>query len=243
MKILLSILFVSHSTWAQVLLIPDSKIDFEKYRLNCQKEGYTCTMPYFLQKAQQDGSPRFDELLNQLDYSSETFKSQFLSQYYLILKEDSLSLEQAEILLKIIQQLSQFERLEKQLEELIGLVKSSEISELTAHYQIVLKKPVSDMFKKNWRPEYFKVKVFNVAFNKSIDNFDLVDGECEKARLHPSLQVSKWQIDSKKHCGFAEHFAVATNIVKENKTGFVATGLILIGAAIFINQYEVKFTF
>ena len=54
-------LFFSQVTWAQVLLIPDSKIDFEKYKSHCVKEGYLCTMPFFLQQAQQSDSKNFSD--------------------------------------------------------------------------------------------------------------------------------------------------------------------------------------
>lgn len=236
-------LFFSQMTWAQVLLVPDSKIDFEKYKSHCTKDGYLCTMPFLLQQAQQADSKKFDDLLNQLDYSSQAFRSEFLSNFYSILKNDSLSIEQAEMLLKILQQLNQFQTQETQLIELIKLVKTSEITELPAHYQIVLKKPVSEDFKKNWRPEFFKVKILNVEFNKTIENQALVEGECENARLHASLQNLKWQIDADKLCGFGEHLAVVTEKIVEHKTGLLTTGLVLVGAAVLFNQYEVKFTF
>lgn len=242
MKFIIAVLF-SQMTWAQVLLIPDSKIDFEKYKAHCMKEGYLCTMPFLLQQAQQADAKNFNELLNQLDYSSEKFKADFLSNFYSVLKNDDLSIEQAEMLLKILQQINQFPIQETQLLELIKLVKASEITELPAHYQIVLKTPVSEEFSKNWRPEFFKVKILNAQFNKTFEDQALVQGECENARLHPSVQNLKWQIDADKLCGFSEHLSVAKEKIIEHKTGLITTGLVLVGAALFLNQYEVKFAF
>ena len=197
-------------------------------------------------------------LLNQLDYSSESFRSQFLVNFYSLLKEESLSLEQAEMLLKILQQTKDFsdtpkqknfQTLENQLNELIKLVKASELTELTAHYLIVLKKPVAVDFQKKWRSEFFKVKTLKIEFNRTleVENHPLVQGECEQAEVHPSLQTAKWQIESETRCGFIEHLSAAqtstAEFMGEHKNALITTGLVLVGAAIFLNQYEVKLNF
>ncbi len=256
MKFMMVLLF-SSVAFSQVILIPDQTVDFNRYQKACGKEGYLCTMKYNLEQVRQMETPQFNELVNQLDYSSETFRNDFVSNFFKIAKEESLSLEQIEILQKIIEQLKefsdqqrqkQFNFVEKQLNELVALVKVNELTELPAEYLIVFQKPVPLSFIKNLKPNYFKMKIFRSSYQSPIDSGEtFVAGLCESAQIHPSLQNKKWQIESEKVCGFAEHFSQARkstgDFMVRHQTGLITAGLVLVGTAILMNNYELKFTF
>ena len=256
MKFIL-ILFFSSVAFSQVILLPDQTIDFKKYQTACSKEGYICTMKYNLGQVEQMETPKFNELINQLDYSSETFRNDFIPNFFRIAKDESLSIEQIEILQKIIDQLKQFSDtqrqkqftfVENQLGELVTLVKAAELSDLPAEYLIIFKKAVPISFLKNLKPTFFKMKIFKSSFKSPLDSADpFVSGLCDSATIHDSLQNKKWQIESEKVCGFAEHFIQAKkstgDFMVRNQSGLITAGLVIVGAAILMNNYELKFTF
>ncbi len=251
------LLFLTQISFAQVLLLPDQTVDFKQYRTSCEKEGYLCTTQFQLQYVKSLETPQFDDFVNQLDYSSDTFKNEFIVKFFKILKEESISVDQIDMMVKIIQQLKefsdvdkkkQFTLLEQQLNGLIQLIKENQLTELPENYLIVFKTAVPSDFLKYLKPPFFKVKFYNSVFNKVLgEDASFVDGVCKSVQVHPSVINKKWQIESERACGLSEHFSRATkstgDFVEKHQAGLITTGIVLVGAAILMNNYEIKLTF
>ncbi len=263
----LIVLMISQVAWGQILLVPDPTVLFDDYKNHCVKVGYVCTMTFALQKAEQMDSPKFNLLINELDYSSELYREQFLSHLFKSIREENLSIDQIEISIKILEKMREFsdakmqknyQLVENQLNELLNLVKSNELTELPERFLIILKKPIAINAVKKWSLDQLKFKIDLVDFNRAPfeiklagddkkNGEQLVTGFCDGTVIHPSIQAEKWSIDSDTPCGFAAHFSKmknsAANMISDNKYTLFTAGLIVVGASIFLSQYEVKFNF
>lgn len=251
------ILILSHTVKAQTLLVPASDLAFEKYKEYCVKPGYICTMNSFYEQLQNQPTPLFDLLLNDLDYSSEKFSNELASRILIILKKEMISIEQVEILSKITSQVKdsmtpqkskQLLAIEKQLNENIDLIKQENLIDFPESFSIVHKKAVSKKFEKKLNTDFFKTKSEHIHFNRALSSSEfLTTSDCGQEILHPSVQNEKWQVLREKACHFSEQFARASthtvDFITENKNTLITVGLIAIGAAVLMNNYEVQFSF
>ena len=254
MKFLLMLIsyLCAHTLHAQVLLLPTTDRNFELYREQCQKEGYLCTTNYLLDQLQKRPTPQFDLLLEELDYSSKEFCNELVTRSLKILRTEMISAEQAEILVKLLNQAKSFvnaqnlkplQAIEKQLQEDLDLVQRTNLKELPAEFIVVFKKPVS-----RFQSGFLKDKIEKIHFIQSLSTHEnLVSGICGNEQVHSAVQDIKWQIDRESSCGFSNQIAnlsrSSTSFVKENKNALLVGSLIAVGAVILLNKYEVEVSF
>ncbi len=254
MKILISIsiIFCFQILNAQVLLVPTADRNFDNYLKQCQKEGYICTTTYMLERLVQQPTPQFDLLIEELDYSSKEFCNDLANRTLKILKTEMISIEQAEILIKVVNQAGNFvlpqflkplQVIEKQLQEDLDHVQKANLRDLPDEFTVVFKKPVR-IFKSN----FLKEKTEKIKFTQTLTTQEnLISGSCGNEKIHSTIQDVKWQIYSEDSCGLSyqlANFSKSSSIfVKENKKAFLIGSVIAIGAVILLNKYEVEFTF
>lgn len=242
---------------AQVLLVPAKDVGFEKYKEQCTKTGYTCTTNYFLEQIQKQETPLFDSLLNDLDYSSAKFCDELPKRILKILKEEQISIEQVEMLQKLIEQakefsgtaaLKQLQVIEKQIKDNRQLVQAENNVDLPESFLIVFKTALAVKSEKKFKADLFKLKTIRIEFNQTPETRqDLVMGDCQNEVLHSSIQDLKWQVVREKSCSFSEQFsrvsASTSNFISQNKTSLLVVGALAVGAAVLMHNYEVQFSF
>lgn len=250
------------SVHAQVLLVPDSKMEFSNYRQKCKKDGYFCTFDYQLQQIRLRETPLLNQLLENLDYSSEAFRNELAQKSLMILKSEQLSIEQVEILIKVVEQTKNLQltqnskalqNIETQMREMLEQVQHEQLNELPAEFLVAFKKPLPLNFLKNKKVFFLKIETSKIEFNKTvkdsqtIETKNLVTGDCENALVDTSLQQLKWQIASNQVCslqqGLSQVQTSTFNFIEKNKNPLLVTGLIVLGAAILMNNYEVTLNF
>lgn len=253
----LFILFLSSFSYAQVLLVPSADRGFETYKTNCEKPGYLCTTSFFLEQAQKQATPQFDLLIDEIDYSAKEFRENLPDRILKVLKSEMISIDQVEILLKLIEQtqifmdakkLKTLQAIEKQLQENRSWVQAEESKELPSEFIIVFKKalPLKDLRK--FQTSFLKPKLDSVTFNRATSSTEyLAIGDCKSEVMHSSIQNLKWQMDREHTCDFADQFSQVSsstsNFVSNNKTTLITVGLVAIGAALLLNNYEFEVSF
>lgn len=243
--------------FSQVLLIPSPDRNFDIYKANCQKQGYTCTTNFFLEQVQKQETPQFDLLIDELDYSSKEFRDGLSDRILKVIKTEMISVEQVEILLKLLEQAQAFteakknkpfQMIEKQLQENLRFVQNEEIKELPAEYLIILKKAVPSKAGQKLQTGFLKMKLEKIKYNRAVSSSDfLVQGDCKNEVLHPIVQNLKWQMDREKACGFTEQIgrvsSTTSDFISKNKTSLMTVGIVAVGAALLLNNYEIQFAF
>ncbi len=262
-----STLIVQLKTEAQILLVPDQQISYEKYLEKCHLSNYKCTMSFDLETVQNKSTPLFDQLIEKLDYLSEEFQTSFTNQIIPILNSEALSFDQIEIVLKIIGQiknsnqnkivLKKLNLIESELNSLYDFSQKNELKELNAAFVILFKKAVDPTSFQKVKTLFLKVPLFYSRFNNllsqqdssknlTLKNEPLMTGHCENAKLLPQIENLKWQAVENEDCHFFQTInpfsSTAENRFIQPKN-LLVTGAVLLGAALLLNQYEVKFEF
>lgn len=259
MKLLCTLIafFFFHSLQAQVLLLPTADRHFELYREQCQKEGYLCTTNFLLDTLQKLPTPQFDLLLEELDYSSKEYCNGLTKRVLNILKTEMISIEQVEILIKLLgqaksfvasQNLKSLQAIEVQLQEDLALVQKVNLKELPAEFIVVFKKPLPLNLHSKFRSTFLKEKSERIKFTQALlQQENLVSGACGNENIHSSVQDVKWQIDHENTCGFSSQVVnlsrSSANFVKENKNSLLIGSVLAISAVLLMNKYEVEFSF
>lgn len=242
---------------ADTILVPDLNVSFELYKEHCAKPGYICTTNFNLERIQNQSTPQFDLLLNDLDYLSENFRKDLAGRSLNILKNEMLSVEQIEILLKLLEQaqdfssgdkIKQLQTIKRQLEETLQLLQNNPLPELTESFFVVFKRPTSEKNFKKIDQQTLRIKAAKIDFNRDSETrLAFVQGQCELAQVHSLFQNEKWLIDSNQNCHFSQTITKAATLtsefVQEHKTALVITGLAAVGAALLLKNYDVQFSF
>lgn len=242
---------------AEVLLVPSADRSFGLYKEACQKNGYTCTMNHHLAELQNQATPQFDLLLQDLDYSSPTFCEELATRILNILKTEMISVEQVEILLKILEQAQNFLTsqktkpllaIAKQLRENLQLIKSEEIKDLPAEFLVLFKKALPLATTTKIQTGFLKTKIEKIDFRKVLSSEELlITNTCDNENVHSSIQRIKWQSDRENVCRFSEQWdrvsSSTSHFISENKGTLITVGVIAIGTALLLNNYEVQIAF
>jgi hypothetical protein len=249
--------FINNQAIAQILLVPESTTDFENYQKACHKEGYICIMDYQIEIIKKEESKNLNDFLNQLDYSSIEFKKNFIQKVLNLIKSEQLSPDQIEMLAKVITQTKDFletqERkqlslIENQIQESLAFVRAHELKEPASQIMMIFKTPLSIKYLKKFKSNLLRLNWIQIDFNKSLlSQNDLIMGSCENSKIDESLENVKWQAYSTQSCGLTAEFSKiqksSSSFLSENKNTLITTGIVLVGAALFFNKYEVKFNF
>lgn len=253
----LILMLFSSNLFAQVLLVPTPDRDFNSYSESCQKQGYLCTTTFFSEQLKEKETLQFDLLLEDLDYSSKEFCSELPNRILKILKTEMISLEQVEVILKLIEQAKNFSSLqqtkslhviETQLQEDLATIKKATLIPLPAAFIMIFKKPIPSNLASQFKNRFIKYKIETINFALAPSSSEnLVLSYCKDEKIHPAISDIKWQIDSESSCGITSQFSKfsesSSNFIKENRTVLIIGSAIAIGATILFNKYDIQLSF
>ncbi len=253
-------LFTNTFAYAQTLLIPDATVSVENYFEKCELEGYVCMGNFQFKKIISEPTPQFDSLLDSLDLSNRIFLSSLPKKIQSILQDESISTEQLEMLVRLLEQ-TQTEQSRLLLNELNFVTKliqkEHRIVNFNQDFIVFFKVPMKKDNLLKMKKSLLALPYYEVSFNKEIQKTTsmgkqietadyLVTGSCENAVTSVDTNSIKWKILSEKSCGWTKNLVETTATVykkAQQNTGWIATSAIIIGAALLVNQYEVKFEF
>ena len=253
------IFFFIQNLFADVLLIPHENAIFSEYYLSCKKNGFQCSQEFLFNQVQMQDTPLFNQFINQLDYSSENFRTQFSNRIIEILKNENISLLQVEMILQIIQQFKELESspnhqmvpnslltLEKQIQQIYNFVKENRLAELNEDFLVILKTPISIQNLKNQKPSLLRLNSIPIQFSKNINQEKLLTGSCDHPNVNLGNSEIKYQLYFNSPCNFNDKFSKLTettgHFIENNKTT-LGLSLLAAGAILFFNKYEIKITF
>lgn len=265
MKLLIGlILFQTTFAFGSELLVPDSTVNFENYSEKCTQENYQCTFKYFANLEMQKPTPTFDAFIDAIDLTSKTFIDAIPKSIQNILQTESISAEQLEMLVRLLDQVSEqakdskmAKQLNNELKYVLSQLPTENFQPNKESFVIFFKKPMSTEAFRKIKKSYLALPYTQINFNQIpkkaflndknvVAAEPLVTGQCQTASLNFEAQTNSWKIMSEKSCSWSEGFSNSTTgittTLKENK-GWVLTGALLVGAAILASQYEVSFQF
>ena len=268
LQLIISILFslmTSYSAVAQTLLVPDESIHASDYTEKCQREGYTCIQNFLLTQKIHEPTPLFDTLMDTMDLNEQNFLSSLPKQVQKIIESESVSLEQLEMLVRLLEQADTRNslRLLNELKFIVSAIPTDKkVSPLDGDYILFFKTPLSKKEFHSIKKSYLDIPYFTMTFNRlpqrqstktlnqsysQKENFSeyLVKGTCQTATILFEVGTESWKILSEKSCGWSSGLASTLGLfttLKENKH-WIITGALVIGAAVLANQYEVQFQF
>ena len=100
------IMLFTISLRAQTLLVPDSSVGIDSYNAKCEVAGYICTQKYFLEQVIASSTPLFDKMMDSLDLSQVIFLDSAPQQIQNLLQQEMLSLNQLEMLIRLLEQIN-----------------------------------------------------------------------------------------------------------------------------------------
>lgn len=261
--IFILISFVSISAFAKTLVLPSEDMTFDIYKERCQKEGYQCTIPYFIAQIKNEIPAEYESMISNLDLLKPEQVAQIEDSLSHILTNTALDFEQAESLLDLIDKAlvlkksQKLDYLKSILSKSLNLIKIiPEVNEekwmSSESLYLVYKKVISAENYNKIRSQIAGINVYKITSNyypqqiniKSQAPTPLLSGSCES----PSYSISQEQVLPlfKEECSFANSWSQSsdkvTSFVKEHKTSLIVTGLV-IGAAIFLNKYKMEVRF
>lgn len=255
LKWILTLLLSYNSlSYSKTLLLPEPNYDFNIYLAKCQKEGFICTHDYFLSEALNKPTPQFDVLINSIDLSSDIFIQNFSKKIALIINTEMISLDQLDMILKLIEQVKpllvnkiQIEFIESELIYLKNTLLESPNMSVHNEFVIVFKKPVSPSFFKKLKTILVKPFSLLIQYDKVPQTANsLFSGDCETAKINEAITIEHWQTLSIKSCSISESIKNTTNHlinkVDENKNSLLL-GALAVGAILYLNKYEISFQF
>lgn len=256
--ILFMTLAFSTSLQAQTLLVPHPAVPFETYAAKCHTDGYICTQDYFKQKIFTDKSVAFEQFIESIDLYSENYRKSLFKKVHQLISEEQLSLDQVDLILKIIVKSETFEKntsLTQIKNELIDL--NNDLQNLIEdrtdfEFFILFKKALSkDQYNRIKYKIRFslvtKITPYLTPGNALLNAAPLVAGFCETAKYNSVLK------DKIHYTPLFESECALSNTLTTSKTNssfkfkdyqtpliYTAAGLLLIS---FFNQYKVDVTF
>ena len=255
--------FVHHFCLADVILVPQSNVNFLNYSEKCQQVGYQCTFNVLQQQIQSNNTPLLDDFIDHIDLSSKDFINSSPKKLVSILENEMLSLTQLDQVLHFIEQAkvlstqrTNFELIEQDLILLKKSLLSNELVDQSDLY-IIFKKAVSLEIFKKINLNFLKVPVVHLQYasvpqnlnlrNKKITQLiPLLTGSCETANLNPEINFKNWLPYELSSCTFSEGVSKISNSSIEfiENHQKLLTGLaVAVGISLFLNSYEVKFQF
>ena len=221
----------------------------------CVGEGYICTQKFFFEQASSKPTPLFDQLIDSIDLTDKNYVSQLPTAIKNVLQAEMISTEQLEMLARLLEQVQNETKDTQGVKQLLNEVTYIQNTLVSAKNADLNQEKFVIFFKKAFtisdfnkiKKSYLHLPSVEIAYNTLPNTSEnLITGICENAHLNEQMQVTSWKVMSEKTCSWSESFGKSTagftSTIKENK-GWIITGAVLIGAAILVNQYEVKFQF
>lgn len=241
------LLILATKSHAGTLLLPEPHYDYEAYIAKCQKEGFICTTEFFLTDFQKKPTPQFDAFIDSIDLNSDLFIQNFSKNLSSIIKNEMISEEQLNMLLKLIEQVKTLLANNKQLEliesDLLYFRKAIETDFLKTfpdQFIILFKKPLSVSQFKKLNPVFIR-PIHTIIHYDQVPQSQtpLFTGLCENVKISELLQLEKWQVLHSKSCSFSETISQG---VSENKNKLI-WGAVALGALLYLSKYEISLQF
>ena len=260
MKILSSlfILLIAQLGLADTVIVPSKEVDLSTFLQRCHKTGYICSHDFVTEKLILAPTPKFDQLIENLDLLSDDQRKQLPTNILELLKTELINLEQLNALTQIIEKVMTFDKssqlnfLLKELSEVHQTLMNQIEKENEETIYIVFKKRLTSIqFEKikykiqNYK--YFTVNPFQIA-EKNVPDILLLTGNCLKKYISPLLTTDQYshqiyplfQNDCSSDFNFQSTIKSVSEFTDNNKST-ILWSIAAVGAAIFINNYTVEF--
>lgn len=260
MKFFLTLILTFNAllTLADTIVVPSKEVSLELFLERCHKGGYICSHDYMAEKLILTTTPKFNQLIENLDLLDENQRIILHSEILNILKNELISLEQLSALTQItekalsIEKTPQLDFLFKELSDVHQTMTNQTEKENEDAIYIVFKKRLTVFqFEKikykiqNYK--YYKVDPFQII-EKNQQEVLFVSGTCQKKYISPMITADL--ITHQVYALFANDCSSDFNFhttVKsaaeftQNHQKTILWSLAAIGAAFFLKNYDVEF--
>ncbi len=255
----LVLLFGSQQLVAAVVLLPAAEQSFELYSADCSKENYLCTQTVVKDKIISLATPKYDQLILDLDLQSTRFTASLTERIKDIAESEMISMEQLESLVNILQRAEEINsnKLHKilrveltQLQEMITRAPAAE----NFNY-FIFKKPLNTVSIERLKSYSFKPLIRKINFQKeTLDQhvLNFKNGTCTKSQLSETGQTyfsgMGYIFNEEKDCSWTDSVSEVfktTGIGSESKYKMTSKqkdillwSAVAIGAGLLLSQYE-----
>ncbi len=260
-KLFLITFALSFKLHAQVVLVPAKDMPLESYLQKCKLEGYQCTQDYFKKSILNKKSENFDQFIETLDLYSEDYRKTLLIKVKNLLSTENLSLEQADLLIKVI---SRFESIDRSIA--LSQIKN-ELKELSFDVQNVYEEKSDGetyaLFNKFLTKTQYQALKYKQKYTRTlkITPFTeprnaleaqptyLIQGNCENYDFSSLLKADmnlRYTATFKNDCGNTQAYSAQTSTANliwkdyEKPLIYTAVAAVLIGV---LSQYQVEITY
>jgi hypothetical protein len=260
MKFILTLIltFSAQFTLADTIVVPSKEVTLDVFLGRCHKTGYICSHDYMSEKLILTATPKFNQLIENLDLLDENQRKILHKEILNILKNELISLEQLGALTQIAEKALSIEKtpqlvfLFKELSDVHLTMTNQTEKENEAVIYIVFKKRLAAVqFEKikykiqNYK--YYKVDPFQII-EKNQPEIVLVSGSCQKKHISPLItsDLNTHQIyplfenDCSSDFNFHTTVKSATEFSRTHQKT-ILWSLAAVGAAFFLKNYDVEF--
>lgn len=257
------LLLVTPDLKSEIVVLPSQSQSFESYKEVCSKENLTCTFTKIKEKILVNPTPKYDQLILDLDLQSVRFTASLSERIKQVVETEMISTEQLESIVNILQRAEE-----------VSPDKSKKILkvELIQLHEIVMKAPNADDFK------YFifkkpisslsmeRLKSFSIRpYFKEIDfKKETIDqnpiyfkiGKCSHSRLSDLgltyFNETNYIFADDDNCSWTDSVTQAFKNDASSESNFRLTqkqkntvlwSAVAIGAGLFLSQYELSFEY
>lgn len=188
--ILILILLLSPKIWAEVVMVPSTDQSFESYQARCSMENSQCTFTVIKALIENAGTPKYDQLILDLQLESAAFTNQLPNRLVDIVESEMVSQDQLESLINILQRSEEIFSVKKnkllkiELSQYLELIRRSPSVE---NFEFIfLKKPIAAISQVklktlSFQPYYKKINFKGEIIADQLIGFKI--NRCSKSKL------------------------------------------------------------
>lgn len=254
-------LLTSQQLVASVVLLPSFEQSFESYFADCMKENYVCTQTIIKEKVVSFTTPKYDQLILDLDLQSAGFASQLSAKIKVIIESEMISMDQLESLINILQRSEEVNPnkvnkvMRVELTQLQEMVNRAPVSENFKYF--IFKKPISAFSMVRLKSFSFTPLFKEINFkNETVDQqvLDFKTGACTKSQLSTSghfyFSEAGYTFNEESDCSWIDSVTEVfkpVNVASDSKYKLTSKqkniflwSAVAIGAGLFLSQYELS---
>lgn len=256
--LILTMTFFCELLLSDILIVPAQDVTVATFLERCQKNGYVCSHEYLIKKIISAETPKFNQLIENLNLLSDQQRKKLPEDIIDILMFEMVSVEQIQSLLQIseksivLEKSKSMDYLHQELTTLYKLFSSLEEKPTELVSYVIFKKKLSvDQFKKiqnvirNYN--FFKVDPFQIS-GKNLKEDILLTGDCEKNSFAPLITKDSeinqlyplFKTDCSSDYGFHSTVNTVTDFTQSHQKTILWT-IAVLGAGLFLNNYDIEF--
>jgi len=258
-KIFFITFVLSFKLQAQVILVPSKDMSLDTYLQKCKMEGYQCTQDHLKKIVTTSQSEKFDQFIETLDLYSTDYRKNLLIKVKGLLETENLSLEQAELLVKVITRFESIDRnialsqIKNEIKELSFDVQNvfeekSDSETYVLFHKFLTKKQYQALKYKQKYTKTIKITPFTEPMNATeTQPTYLVQGNCDNYDYSPILKADptlRYTAAFQNDCGNTQSYTAQASTFKWNDYQkpliYTAAAILAIG---LLSQYQVEITY